>query len=108
MRYICGVAHGKRRLLPTICRSEPASKEASVAMSQADKQSTLPACGVAVDMGASHLRFVLATKDGEILDESREPLRAESGPGGVIAQVRDGIRSLVDRRRPQIRLQGIA
>ena len=76
-------------------------------MSQADKQSTLPVCGVAVDMGASHLRFVLATDDGEILDESREHLRAESGPGGVIAQVRDGIRSLVDRR-PQIRLLGIA
>jgi glucokinase len=69
-------------------------------MSQADKQSTLPVCGVAVDMGASHLRFVLATNDGEILDESREHLRAESGPGGVIAQVRDGIRSLVDRVDP--------
>lgn len=77
-------------------------------MSQSDEQSTLPVCGVAVDMGASHLRFVLARNNGEILDESREHLRAESGPVGVIAQVRDGIRSLLDRRRSQIRLHGIA
>jgi glucokinase len=51
--------------------------------------------GVAVDMGASHVRFVLATADGLIRAESQEHLKAESGPAGVIAQLRDGIASLV-------------
>ena len=73
-----------------------------------NKQSTNPRCGVAVDMGASHLRFVLATTDGNILEEAREQLRAEAGPSGVIAQVRDGIRSLMARRSTQPILQGIA
>src|ERR1700740_3572494 len=46
-------------------------------------------------MGASHVRFVLATADGMIRAESREHLKAESGPAGVIAQLRDGIASLM-------------
>ncbi|HZS97470.1 MAG TPA: ROK family protein [Terriglobales bacterium] len=50
--------------------------------------------GVAVDMGASHVRFVLATAEGAIRTEARELLKAEAGPAGVIAQLRDGIASL--------------
>jgi len=63
------------------------------------------AYGVAVDMGASHLRFVLADKQAKILEESREPVNSEAGARGVIAQIRDGIRRLVPPGEP---LLGIA
>ena len=45
-------------------------------------------------MGASHVRYVLATGDGVIRDESRELVRAEAGPAGVVAQLREGIEHL--------------
>jgi glucokinase len=54
-----------------------------------------PVYGIAVDMGASHLRFVLADSQANILEESRERVNAEAGARGVIAQIRDGIRRLV-------------
>jgi glucokinase len=53
---------------------------------------------VAVDLGASHVRFVAADKSGAILREEKEPVRAEHGPEGVIAQLGDGIRRLVPSR----------
>ena len=61
--------------------------------------------GIAVDMGASHLRFVLADTQANILEESRERVNSEAGARGVIAQIRDGIRRLVPPEEP---LQGIA
>jgi glucokinase len=61
---------------------------------------TRPAFGVAVDMGASHLRFALADQQATILEESRAPVNAESGALGVIAQIRDGIRSLLPPGEP--------
>jgi glucokinase len=64
-----------------------------------------PEHGIAVDMGASRLRFVLTNGDAEILEESRERVNAEAGARGVIAQIRDGIRRLVP---PTERLRGIA
>lgn len=64
--------------------------------------------GVAVDMGATHLRFVLANSDGQILREAREQLDSESGPRRVISQIREGIRSLLDHQTQHHALQGIA
>ena len=64
-----------------------------------------PMCGIAVDMGASHLRFVLADRQANIVEESRERVNSDAGARGVIAQIRDGIRRLVPPGEP---LQGIA
>jgi glucokinase len=64
-----------------------------------------PVYGIAVDMGASHLRFVLADTQANILEESRERVNAEAGARGVIAQIRDGIRRLVP---PTESLHGIS
>ena len=61
-----------------------------------------PAYGVAVDMGASHLRFALADRNAAIVEESREPVNSEAGARGVIAQIRDGIRRLVPPGEPLI------
>jgi len=51
--------------------------------------------GVAVDMGATHVRYVLATGDGIIRDESRELVNAEAGPVGVVTQLGEGIGNLI-------------
>ena len=60
-------------------------------------------------MGASHLRFVLATADGAIRTEAREQVKAEAGPAGVIAQLRDGIANLIRKSGAAVAgLQGIA
>jgi glucokinase len=64
-----------------------------------------PHYAIAVDMGASHLRFVLADREAKILEESREPVNGEAGARGVITQIRDGIRRLIPPGEP---LQGIA
>jgi glucokinase len=77
-------------------------------LSENSKQSEPATFGVAVDMGASHLRFVLATADGEIRDEAREKVKAEAGPAGVIAQIRNGIERLLQKSNSQGGLQGIA
>jgi glucokinase len=59
-------------------------------------------------MGASHVRFVLATLDGEIQKEAREHVKAEAGPAGVVAQVRNGINRLLESSNAHGRLRGIA
>jgi glucokinase len=59
-------------------------------------------------MGASHVRFVLATADGDIRAEAREHVNAEAGPVGVIAQLRNGIGRLIERASGPGTLQGIA
>jgi glucokinase len=61
--------------------------------------------GVAVDMGASHLRFVLADGTPSIVQETQELVDSKAGSRGVIAQVRDGIRRLVPQGEG---LRGIA
>jgi glucokinase len=58
---------------------------------QPERAGAAPGKGVAVDMGASHLRFVLADGRGQILEETRERVKSEAGARGVIAQIRDGI-----------------
>lgn len=76
-------------------------------MTSGDGPSRKRACGVAVDMGASHLRCVLADADGEILEETRDRVNGEAGPRGVIDQIRTGIASVL---RPAANecLRGIA
>jgi glucokinase len=59
-------------------------------------------------MGATHLRFVLATESGEIREEAREHVKAEAGPAGVIAQVRNGIKQLFENSNSHRGLRGIA
>ncbi len=61
--------------------------------------------GVAVDLGASYLRFVLAEGDGTIVQESQERAKSEEGTRAIIEQVREGIRRLVP---PGETLRGIA
>ena len=63
---------------------------------------------VAVDMGATRIRFVLANARGEILGESREFLHAESGPRGVVSQIANGIARLIPAGQPHDCLCGIA
>ncbi|PYX45779.1 MAG: hypothetical protein DMG83_08855 [Acidobacteria bacterium] len=65
-------------------------------------------CGIAIDMGASHLRFVLASVEGQILKESRERVHSEAGPRGVIAQIREGIARLIQSKNGLGTLRGIA
>ena len=78
-------------------------------MSGQDQDSKNAGYGVAVDMGASHLRFVLATADGAIRTEAREQVKAEAGPAGVIGQLRDGIAILIRKSGAAVaELQGIA
>jgi glucokinase len=68
-------------------------------------EGSTPNYGVAVDMGASHLRFVLTNGAAGVLEESRERVNSEAGAAGVITQIRDGIRRLVP---PTESLRGIA
>ena len=65
-------------------------------------------CGIAIDMGASHLRFVLASVQGQILQEARERVHSEAGPHGVIAQIREGISKLIQSKNELGTLRGIA
>jgi glucokinase len=62
---------------------------------------------VAVDMGASHVRWVLADAEARLLEEARESVRAEGGVEAVIEQVRDGIARLLSRA-PSGELLGVA
>ena len=59
-------------------------------------------------MGASHLRFVLASVEGQILQEARERVHSEAGPRGVIAQIREGISKLIQSKNGRATLRGIA
>jgi glucokinase len=51
--------------------------------------------GVAVDMGASHIRFVLANEQAEVLGEIRDRVIVQGGPQGIVDQIRDGIARLL-------------
>ncbi len=53
---------------------------------------------VGIDFGASHLHFALADFRGDIRDESLIKIRPEDGPSKLIAQIKDGVRSLAARR----------
>jgi glucokinase len=77
-------------------------------LNRRDNQPGTSGCGIAVDMGASYLRFVLAGADGQILHEDRERVNSESGPKAVISQIRDGIGRLVERETECGALRGIA
>jgi glucokinase len=66
----------------------------------------LPGYGIAVDMGATHLRFVLANSRAEIVQESRDRVVSEAGSGGVTHQIRDGIARLLPAGKETFR--GIA
>lgn len=77
-------------------------------MSRRDEQPETGSYGVAVDMGASHVRFVLASTEGQILNEAREPVNSEAGPRGVIAQIRNGIAKLLESNPKRNGLRGIA
>ncbi len=77
-------------------------------MTELNQQLEADTYGVAVDLGASHLRFVLATLGGEIRKEAREQVQAETGPAGVVAQVRNGIKGLLENSHAHGQLRGIA
>ena len=59
-------------------------------------------------MGASHLRFVLASTEGDFLEKTRERVHSEAGPRGVIAQSRDGISRFIQNKSGLGTLRGIA
>jgi glucokinase len=60
-------------------------------------------------MGATHVRYVLATGDGVIHEQTRELVTAEAGPAGVVAQLRAGIERLTQTSGRQYgELMGIA
>ncbi len=82
--------------------------ETSSAVSRDHQESGTADYGVAVDMGASHVRFVLARNDGEILEEARDRVNSEAGPRAVIAQIREGIARLLARTPAHGGLRGIA
>jgi len=66
-----------------------------------------PEYGIALDMGATHLRFVLANDRSEILKEIRDRVLTESGPHGVSSQICDGIGRLLPSEGRE-RFRGIA
>lgn len=51
--------------------------------------------GIAVDMGASHIRFVLANENAEVLGEIRDRVLSSSGPKGILDQICDGTTRLL-------------
>ena len=67
-----------------------------------------PEYGIALDMGATHLRFILANDRCEILKEIRDRVLTESGPRGVSAQICDGIARLLPPGEGRERFRGIA
>jgi len=67
----------------------------------------IPEYGIALDMGATHLRFVLANDRNEILKEIRDRVLTESGPRGVSAQICDSIARLLPSEGRE-RFRGIA
>jgi len=65
--------------------------------------------GIAVDMGATHARYVLATGDGVLRQQAKELVTAEAGPSGVVAQLSDGIENLIQKSGEEYgRLLGIS
>jgi glucokinase len=65
-----------------------------------------PGYGIAVDMGATHLRFVLANGEAQILKEIRDRVLSEAGSDGVTNQIREGIARLLPAGEEEFR--GIA
>ena len=49
-----------------------------------------------IDLGASHLHFALTDFQGEILRDAAVKIRPEDGPRALIAQIKQGARSLAD------------
>lgn len=66
------------------------------------------AFGVAVDMGASHIRFVLANEQAEVLGEIRDRVIVQGGPQGILNQIRDGITRLLAPLPSREGFRGIA
>jgi glucokinase len=66
------------------------------------------ACGIAVDMGASHFRFVLADEQAHVLGEIRDRVQGEVGAEAVVAQLRNGIARLIDLLPNREQFRGIA
>jgi glucokinase len=64
--------------------------------------------GVAVDMGASHIRFVLANEAAEVLGEIRDRVLSQAGPEGILHQIRDGIERLLAPLPSREGFRGIA
>ena len=58
-------------------------------------------------MGATYLRFVLASADGESCTKIANG-ESELGPKAVISQIRDGIGRLIGRKKECGVLRGIA
>lgn len=77
-------------------------------MNRFGDNSTEPAFGVAVDMGASHIRFVLANEEAEILGEIRDRVLANAGPAGILHQIRDGVARLLAPVPERGNFRGIA
>src|SRR5580704_17159213 len=66
------------------------------------------AFGVAVDMRASHIRFVLANEQAEVLGEIRDRVIVQGGPQGILNQIRDGITRLLAPLPSREGFRGIA
>ena len=69
-------------------------------------KSKLSGHALAVDMGASHIRWALADSDAQIVEERRESVHGD-GASAVIDQIREGIARLLQKPRPG-QLLGIA
>jgi len=77
-------------------------------MNRLGDPSSVTAFGVAVDMGASHIRFVLANERSEVLGEIRDRVMAHGGPDGIVSQIREGIERLLAPVRDREGFRGIA
>jgi glucokinase len=63
---------------------------------------------VAVDMGATNVRYVVANLNGRILNTAKEKLTNTTGPGGAIEQIRKKVRELVESTGVPSQLRAIA
>jgi glucokinase len=55
---------------------------------------------VAVDMGASHIRWVLGDSEAHLVEGNRESVRTDGRAEAVVEQIREGIARLLKRPRP--------
>ncbi len=62
-------------------------------------RSTTAGHAVAVDMGASHIRWVLADAEARVLEELRDSVRSDGGAEAVVGQIHTGIARLLARPR---------
>ena len=63
---------------------------------------------VAVDMGATNVRYLVANLSGKILNTAKEKVTNATGPGGTIEQVRKKVGELVAATGAPADLRGIA